>query len=42
VVGLPDDVEGLFRTFMGQSPLTAWIVDDEDRLVYSSEPFPFA
>jgi hypothetical protein len=40
VVGLPDDVEGLFRTFMDQSPLTAWIVDDEDRLVYSSEPFP--
>ncbi len=25
---------------MDQSPLTAWIVDDEDRLVYSSEPFP--
>jgi signal transduction histidine kinase len=40
VVGLPDDVEGLFRTFMDQSPLTAWIVDDKDRLVFSSEPFP--
>jgi signal transduction histidine kinase len=40
VAGLPDDVEGLFRTFMDHSPLTAWIVDDEDRLVYSSEPFP--
>lgn len=40
VVGLPDDVEGLFRTFMDQSPVTSWIVDDEDRLVYSSEPFP--
>ena len=40
MVGLPDDVEGLFRTFMDQSPVTAWIVDEEDRLVYSSEPFP--
>jgi signal transduction histidine kinase len=40
VAGLPEDVEGLFRTFMDHSPLTAWIVDEEDRLVYSSEPFP--
>jgi hypothetical protein len=40
VVGLPDDVDGLFRTFMDNSPLTAWIVDEEDSLVYSSEPFP--
>ena len=40
VAALPDDVEGLFRTFMDHSPLTAWIVDDLDRLVYSSEPFP--
>ena len=40
VAGLPDDAEELFRTFMDESPLAAWIVDDRDRLVYSSEPFP--
>ncbi|MGZ4637904.1 MAG: histidine kinase [Actinomycetes bacterium] len=39
-MGYPDDLAGLFRTFMDQSPLAAWIVDDEDRLVYASEPFP--
>ena len=40
VVALPDDPARLFRTFMDESPLTAWIVDDQDRLLYSSAPFP--
>src|SRR5688572_27624276 len=34
------NVDPLFRTFMDESPLAAWIVDADDRLMYSSEPFP--
>jgi signal transduction histidine kinase len=40
MVELPYDPEVLFRVFMDQSPLAAWIVDAEDRLVYASEPWP--
>ncbi len=42
MTGLPADGEDLFRTFMDQSPLTAWIVDGDDRLLYSSDPFPLS
>jgi signal transduction histidine kinase len=37
---LPYDPEVLFRVFMDESPLAAWIVDADDRLVYASEPWP--
>lgn len=40
MVQLPFDPEVLFRVFMDESPLAAWIVDAEDRLVYASEPWP--
>src|SRR5215213_4041596 len=40
MVELPYDPEVLFRVFMDESPLAAWIVDAEDRLVYASEPWP--
>jgi signal transduction histidine kinase len=40
VVKLPYDPEVLFRVFMDESPLAAWIVDADDRLVYASEPWP--
>ena len=37
---LPYHADVLFRVFMDQSPLAAWVVDDQDRLVYASEPWP--
>jgi signal transduction histidine kinase len=35
---VPDNA--LFRTFMDNSPLVAFIADADDRMVYSSEPIP--
>lgn len=40
MVELPYDPEVLFRVFMDESPLAAWVVDAEDRLVYASKPWP--
>src|SRR5262245_61957858 len=38
VARLPEDLEQLFRTFLDNGPLFGFIVDEDDRLTYSSEP----